>query len=355
MNTPRIVHADRASPPQLLIQPEEDLSTLGDLSSVHTTDGRAYSQAAVLRQSLGFTGRIQATGDVLVDQAQFMLRAGFDELVLREDQSIALAHDLLQLPALRYQSSVNDLELQTPKLERLTLKSADFAQKLDASKALLTEALALGEVSFACSLGAEDMVLLHLLSLQNVPTLKVFVLDTERLHTQTLELLQVAQTRFASLHFDVYKPEAKAVQWYESTHGRDAIYENVDLRKACCSIRKTQPLKRALAGKAAWITGLRSAQSATRALVAPREWDATHSLHKFSPLVDWTEGDVWHYIDTQGLPYNPLHDEHFPSIGCAPCTRAIAVGEDIRAGRWWWEDAALRECGLHVSEKVSTV
>ena len=130
-------------------------------------------------------------------------------------------------------------------------------------------------------------------------------------------------------------------------NGVNAFYRSVELRKACCAVRKTEPLARALAGKGAWITGLRRAQSVTRSDVAVEEFDAVHGLPKFNPLVDWSDDDVWAYIRAHGVPYNALHDRGYPSIGCAPCTRAVAPGEDIRAGRWWWEDPEHKECGLH--------
>jgi phosphoadenosine phosphosulfate reductase len=130
-------------------------------------------------------------------------------------------------------------------------------------------------------------------------------------------------------------------------NGINAFYHGVELRQACCAIRKTEPLRRALAGKRAWITGLRRAQSSTRSTVAIEEFDSVHGLPKFNPLADWTDAEVWSYIRSHGVPYNRLHDRGYPSIGCAPCTRAIEPGEDIRAGRWWWENSEHKECGLH--------
>ncbi|MBU6436491.1 MAG: phosphoadenylyl-sulfate reductase, partial [Betaproteobacteria bacterium] len=176
----------------------------------------------------------------------------------------------------------------------------------------------------------------------------VFTLDTGRLHDETLALAQQAERRYG-LPITRVEPRAEAVAAYVSSHGRDAFYDGVDLRKACCAIRKTEPLARALHGQAAWVTGLRRSQATTRTHLPEQEHDATHGLTKYNPLADWTEGDVWHYIDTHGVPYNPLHDQFYPSIGCAPCTRAISPGEDVRAGRWWWESPDSKECGLHVA------
>jgi phosphoadenosine phosphosulfate reductase len=147
----------------------------------------------------------------------------------------------------------------------------------------------------------------------------------------------------------VYAPDASAVSDYARRHGRDAFYDSVELRKRCCEIRKVEPLARALAGKRAWITGQRRAQAASRAKLAEREFDATHRLEKFNPLASWTETDVWDYLRTQRVPYNRLYDQGYRSIGCAPCTRPVMPGEDLRAGRWWWEQAGQKECGLHIT------
>lgn len=207
-----------------------------------------------------------------------------------------------------------------------------------------------GPATLASSLGAEDMVLTDLLA-RHAPEIEVFLLDTGRLHAETYDLLARVQRQYGkTLKVRVYYPDAQALQRYVETHGINAFYDSVELRKACCGIRKVEPLKRALAGKKAWITGMRRSQSLTRASMPLEEWDAEHGLHKFNPLAEWTEQEVWQYIRSHGVPYNALHDQHYPSIGCAPCTRAIAVGEDIRAGRWWWEDAAGKECGLHVKK-----
>jgi phosphoadenosine phosphosulfate reductase len=146
----------------------------------------------------------------------------------------------------------------------------------------------------------------------------------------------------------VYYPRHDQLEAYVHTHGINAFYDSVELRKACCHIRKVEPLFRALAGKKAWITGMRAQQSATRKTLPRKSFDADHGLEKFNPLADWSEKEVWAYIRKHEVPYNALHDQFYPSIGCAPCTRPISLGEDIRAGRWWWEDPASRECGLHV-------
>lgn len=201
--------------------------------------------------------------------------------------------------------------------------------------------------TLANSLGAEDMVLTDLIA-KYAPGIELFLLDTGRLHAETYDLLAEVQKRYDHLVLRVYYPDAASLQQYVERHGINAFYESVDLRKKCCGIRKVEPLQRALAGKKAWITGMRRAQSAGRSALAEQEWDADHGLAKFNPLADWSEKEVWEYIRSNGVPYNTLHDKHYPSIGCAPCTRAIAVGEDIRAGRWWWENEGGKECGLHI-------
>lgn len=200
--------------------------------------------------------------------------------------------------------------------------------------------------TFANSLGAEDMVLTDLILRHRLP-IEIFSLDTGRLPPETYDLLAAAEKHYGH-RFSVYYPRHDEVEAYVRTHGINAFYESVELRKACCHIRKVAPLQRALAGKKAWITGMRAQQSATRQALPRHSFDADNGLEKFNPLADWSEKEVWGYIRHHGVPYNALHDRFYPSIGCAPCTRAISLGEDIRAGRWWWEDPSSKECGLHV-------
>jgi phosphoadenosine phosphosulfate reductase len=200
--------------------------------------------------------------------------------------------------------------------------------------------------AFANSLGAEDMVLTDLI-VRHAPGIEVFTLDTGRLHDETYRLMQQVADHY-DIRLRVYFPRPESVERYASEHGINAFYQSVELRKACCHARKVEPLSRALAGKAAWITGLRRAQAVTRADLPEQEHDAAHGIPKFNPLAAWSEKEVWDYIRTFAVPYNELHERGYPSIGCAPCTRALAVGEDVRAGRWWWESPATKECGLHL-------
>lgn len=223
--------------------------------------------------------------------------------------------------------------------------SPDHAAKVAHSIALLQRVAAEHPaLTQASSLGAEDMAVTQLIHLAGIDA-GIFVLDTGKLHTETLALITQIERRYQR-SVAVYRPRSEAVMKFVRRHGEEAMYQSVELRKGCCELRKMEPLARALAGKQGWITGLRREQSSARAEVAEVVPDGPRL--KISPLVDWTWGDVWHFIAVHQLPYNALHDRFFPSIGCAPCTRAIAVGEDFRAGRWWWESADAKECGLHV-------
>ena len=232
-----------------------------------------------------------------------------------------------------------------------------YARKTDGYEARLAHAIDvlrtaaaehLGRIVQSTSLGAEDMVLTDLIARHQLP-IAVATLETGMLHAETSALVPRIEERYG-LTVEVYKPVTESVVHFVKTHGERAMYESIDLRKACCGMRKLEPLSRMLAGRAAWVTGLRREQSNNRGVVGFSETD-DHGRAKINPLADWTWNDVWHYIASNDVPYNPLHDEFMPSIGCAPCTRAIAVGEDFRAGRWWWEDEKAKECGLHVKEE----
>lgn len=199
---------------------------------------------------------------------------------------------------------------------------------------------------FASSLAAEDMVITDLILKNNID-IGIFSLETGRLHTETLGMLDKIKAHY-DYEVSLFRPEEKAVEQYVTSHGLNAFYDSVELRKECCRIRKIEPLQRALAGKTAWVTGQRKAQSITRAELPMQEDDVANGLQKFNPLTEWSEDDVWNYLRSNAVPYNPLHDKGYPSIGCEPCTRAIQPGEDVRAGRWWWENPESKECGLHL-------
>ncbi len=198
---------------------------------------------------------------------------------------------------------------------------------------------------FASSLGAEDQAITHLLA-EISPEARIFTLDTGRLFAETHELIEATEARY-QVRFEVFSPDSIEVESMVKEHGINLFYRSVENRKLCCSVRKTHPLERALAGANAWLCGLRRDQAVTRKELQSVEWDPQHGIPKISPLWNWTEKDVWDFVKANGIPYNPLHDEGFLSIGCSCCTRAVASGEDVRAGRWWWESPEHKECGLH--------
>ena len=209
-----------------------------------------------------------------------------------------------------------------------------------------------GHVVQATSLGAEDMVITDLIARHRLPSASG-TLETGMLHAETVALIGGIESRYG-LAVEVYRPANESVVHFVKTNGERAMYESIELRKGCCAIRKLEPLSRMLKDRSAWVTGMRREQSNDRGIVGFSELDDKGHT-KFNPLADWALADVWHYIAINDVPYNPLHDQFYPSIGCAPCTRAIAVGEDFRAGRWWWEAEGAKECGLHVHEDAPQV
>ena len=229
--------------------------------------------------------------------------------------------------------------------------SNDYAAKLSRSVRLL-RALAAQHPRLVqgSSLGVEDMVVTELIQQAGV-SVSVFVLDTGKLHAETLALVPAIEQRYG-ISVQVFRPVQEQVVQFVRDHGEEAMYHSVALRKTCCAIRKLEPLQRALSQADGWITGLRREQSNARAVVP--DFVEEDGRIKINPLADWTWGDVWHFVAEHHVPYNPLHDAFFPSIGCAPCTRAISVGEDFRAGRWWWEDESAKECGLHVKTHTTS-
>ena len=201
--------------------------------------------------------------------------------------------------------------------------------------------------AFACSFGAEDMVVLDAIA-GNARSIEVFTLDTGRLPEETQALLDTVRVKYP-VTIRTYFPDGLAIQAWVEQNGPNAFYKSIAQRQQCCHIRKVEPLRRALAGKKSWITGLRREQSVARQSLEMESWDETNGLTKINPLLEWTAEDVWAYIKMHDVPYNALHDRGYPSIGCAPCTRAVNPGEDSRAGRWWWESSS-KECGLHVAK-----
>jgi phosphoadenosine phosphosulfate reductase len=218
--------------------------------------------------------------------------------------------------------------------------------KTEGSLALLRAAQRdYGKVVYSSSLGAEAIVLTDLIW-THVPEIEIFTLDTGRLHEHTRNLIERLESRYQR-RIKVYHPDAQAIEAWISRNGINGFFNSVENRQGCCHIRKVEPFKRAIAGAGAWVTGVRREQSSTRAQAQPVEIDnANGGIARISPLLDWTHEDVWNYIRAKKLPYNPLHDQGYPSIGCEPCTRAVEPGEDSRSGRWWWENSDSRECGL---------
>lgn len=200
-------------------------------------------------------------------------------------------------------------------------------------------------VVFASSLGVEDMLLAHAIFDAGLP-IEVFTLDTGRLHAETLALVERIHERYG-VTVNMVRPDPVVVKRHVDEHGAFAFYESIELRKACCGLRKVEPLRRILRGRPAWITGQRREQSLTRTELAEAEFDEVFGLQKYNPLAGWSLEQVWESVRARDIPYNPLHDQGYPSIGCEPCTRAIRPDEDVRAGRWWWEQKLSRECGLH--------
>lgn len=224
---------------------------------------------------------------------------------------------------------------------------SDLASLVTATEQTLTRIAAdFSPAVFASSLAAEDMVLTDMILKAKLP-IGIFSLETGRLHQETLAVLDKVKAHYGH-DIVLYRPQPEAVAAYVEQNGLNAFYNSVEMRRECCRIRKVEPLGRALAGNKAWVTGQRRAQSTTRAELHVQEEDAAHAMTKFNPLADWSEEDVWAYIRANDVPYNALHDQGYPSIGCEPCTRAVQPGEDVRAGRWWWENPDSKECGLHM-------
>jgi phosphoadenosine phosphosulfate reductase len=205
------------------------------------------------------------------------------------------------------------------------------------------------KISFSTSLGAEDQVITDMICNVN-PLIKIFTLDTGRLFQETYDLMHITKKKYG-IKIQLYFPDNVRVEEMVNQKGINLFYDSVENRKLCCNIRKIEPLKRALAGMDVWISGLRKEQSVTRKDIKLVEWDESYQIIKLSPLIEWSESQVWEYLREKKVPYNELHDKGFPSIGCQPCTRALKNGEPVRSGRWWWELPENKECGLHQSDE----
>jgi phosphoadenosine phosphosulfate reductase len=206
-------------------------------------------------------------------------------------------------------------------------------------------------LALATSFGIEDQVLTHML-LGIDWQARIFTLDTGRQFEQTYETMQKTRDKYG-ISLEAYAPDAEDISALASEHGPNLFYNSVENRKLCCAVRKVKPLRKALATVDAWICGLRRDQSVTRTAIGPVEWDEQFSIFKINPLFDWTEEQTWDYVRQNDISFNQLYLQHFKSIGCAPCTRAVSEGQDVRAGRWWWEEPEHKECGLHKRPQTS--
>jgi phosphoadenosine phosphosulfate reductase len=224
--------------------------------------------------------------------------------------------------------------------------------KIEHAIAVLQAAQAHSPATHTNSFGPEGVVLTHLIA-EHAPEIRTVSLDTGRLPEETYAVAEALRRRYG-VDIEWYYPDAQALNAFTHQQGANAFYRSVELRRACCAIRKVEPLTRVLAGQRAWVTGRRREQSAHRAALPEREWDEQRGVFKFNPLAEWTDAEVWAFIRAHDIPYNALHDRGYASIGCAPCTRAVTVGEDPRAGRWWWEQDGPRECGLHGPARAVT-
>ncbi len=227
----------------------------------------------------------------------------------------------------------------------------ELQTKIEQVVTILTETVRdYAPVAFANSLGAEDMVLTDIIDRHQL-NIDMFSLDTGRLPQETYDLMQTVRERYKT-PLRIYFPNVKQIEAYVADNGVNGFYESIELRKACCHIRKVEPLRRALYGKHAWVTGVRREQASTRLDLKVSAYDMSNRMQKVNPLLEWSNAEVWEYLKQYEVPYNKLHDRFYPSIGCAPCTRAVTPGEDIRSGRWWWEAPETKECGLHTGKVI---
>jgi len=319
-------------------------------------DGRGFSLARILRDRLGFTGEIRAVGSLIPDQSQFLLRSGFDTAEIADPGAAGTWKKTLTLIRHSYQPSARN-----PMPLRWNASAKTAAELSDALSATddLVERIRLiaehieGRIAFSTSVGLEDQVILQAIAKSGAvkagADIDVFTLDTGRLFPEVLETIELSELRYRT-RIRLVSPDAREVEELVSRDGVYGFRQSVENRKSCCEIRKVRPLNRALQGAQGWIAGLRREQSQARADVPMAEWDEERGLIKINPLADWSDERLNAYIDANSVIVNPLHEQGFVSIGCAPCTRAIEPGEDPRAGRWWWEGEDKKECGLHVAE-----
>ena len=335
----------------IVLRPSDDPAALRDtinrLSLIAVdfpklNDGRGYSTASLLRQRYGYAGSLRAVGQITADQVFALARVGFDSFELRADQSADVAVAALRSFTIAYPSTSAGLG---------AIVAPDEAEATARVRLLERELAAIAaehqNVALASSLSAEDMVITDAIARLGLP-IKIFTLDTGRLHEETLALIGAMQAKYR-IELEVYRPDKQDVAAYIAAHGKDGFYDGVAQRKLCCGIRKVAPLNRALAGRDAWITGQRRDQAASRGALREREHDAERSIAKYNPLAAWAWADVLDYVARFDAPMSALYGRGYVSIGCEPCTKAVRPGEDPRAGRWWWENEDSKECGLHTT------
>ena len=320
-------------------------------------DGRGFSVAHLLRSDHGFRGEVRATGHVIPDQALHLLRAGFDTANLKTTESLLHWRRSLSHYQGAYQKATRNPLMQR-RLASQGIKgeqrAATLSDQLEKTPDLTQRIRSIagstsGRLAFSTSLGEEDQAILHAICNAGIDV-DVFTLDTLRHFPETLETLQRTEHHYG-IRIRVVTPDPTDLEELIDRDGEFGFRTSANSRKACCMIRKVLPLNRALKGSAGWITGLRREQSSERSDIAHAVWDTSLELIKTSPLADWTDTQLNDYIAANGIPVNPLHAKGFTSIGCEPCTRAVAPGEDPRAGRWWWENEDGKECGLHGNER----
>ncbi|MCB1512054.1 MAG: phosphoadenylyl-sulfate reductase [Hyphomicrobiaceae bacterium] len=317
-------------------------------------DGRGFSLARLLRSEHGFRGEIRATGHVIPDQALHLLRSGFDTAEISDADKLPHWQQALSSYNGNYQTAARNplaLRRQAALKQSGENKAAELGKQLAASGDLVERIRIIakavpGRLSFSTSLGKEDQAILHAIHEAGIEA-DIFTLDTHKHFKETLETLKRSEEHYG-LTIRVITPNQDDLRELMARDGEEGFRASVAGRKACCMIRKVLPLNRTLRGSAGWLTGLRREQSAERAAVDFASWDGSLNLLKLSPLADWTEEQLEAYVSENNVPVNPLHAEGYVSIGCEPCTRAIAPGEDPRAGRWWWESMDGKECGLHI-------
>jgi len=314
------------------------------------TDGRGLTIAQRLRVRFGWRGPLWAVGDVLQDQIYAMARVGFDHFALREDQNLEATVAALTDDPVRYQASWDETQPLWRRVERFapTPESTPSLADFEASAiGWLHQAVAYGPAALASSMGKEDQAMTALIAREKLP-ISIFTLDTGRLPPQTLDLIAQTEAKYR-LRIRVLFPAAAAVEHWVAINGINGFRESVSQRKHCCEIRKLEPLRRALQGQSVWIAGLRRAHGEMRGDIEPIAHDAFTGIPKCAPLHDWSDATLDAFLAKYEVPVNTLHEQGYPSVGCAPCTRPIAAGEAVRAGRWWWEQGATRECGLHAT------